>query len=115
MLPSVNVSRSVFAFDFTFILLSQRLSYPARCSICRLGRTQWLLCVRIPRLSSLPHPLPVMLVILSVLLENSGLLKAGGRTPEFEPLQQKPVKFSDVHGIDEVKQACSTSPDHTLV
>lgn len=46
-----------------------------------------------------------MLVILSVLLENSGLLKAGGRTTEFEPLQQKPVKFSDVHGIDEVKQA----------
>ncbi|KAF8559573.1 ATP-dependent metallopeptidase Hfl [Imleria badia] len=45
-----------------------------------------------------------MLVILSVLLENSGLLKAGGRTTEFEPLQQKPVKFSDVHGIDEVKQ-----------
>ena len=47
----------------------------------------------------------VMLVILSVLLENSGLLKAGGRTTEFEPLQQTPVKFSDVHGIDEVKQA----------
>ncbi|KAG9318479.1 ATP-dependent metallopeptidase Hfl [Chiua virens] len=42
-----------------------------------------------------------MLVILSVLLENSGLLKAGGRTAEFEPLQQKSVKFSDVHGIDE--------------
>ncbi|KAI9566431.1 peptidase family M41-domain-containing protein [Boletus coccyginus] len=45
-----------------------------------------------------------MLVVLSVLLEGSGLLKAGGRTTEFEPLQQKPVKFSDVHGIDEVKQ-----------
>ncbi|KAH0830563.1 ATP-dependent metallopeptidase Hfl [Lanmaoa asiatica] len=45
-----------------------------------------------------------MLVVLSVLLENSGLLKAGGRTTEFEPLQQKPVKFSDVHGIDEAKQ-----------
>ncbi|KAG6376144.1 ATP-dependent peptidase [Boletus reticuloceps] len=45
-----------------------------------------------------------MLVILSVLLENSGLLKTGGRATEFEPLQQKPVKFDDVHGIDEVKQ-----------
>ena len=54
-----------------------------------------------------------MLVILSVLLENSGLLKAGGRTTEFEPLQQKPVKFSDVHGIDEVKQAgFFISPPH---
>ncbi|KAG8217513.1 ATP-dependent metallopeptidase Hfl [Butyriboletus roseoflavus] len=42
-----------------------------------------------------------VLVILSVLLENSGLLKAGGRATEFEPLQQKPVKFSDVHGVDE--------------
>ncbi|KAF8136352.1 hypothetical protein EV363DRAFT_1446775 [Boletus edulis] len=42
-----------------------------------------------------------ILVILSVLLENSGLLKTGGRATEFEPLQQKPVKFDDVHGIDE--------------
>ncbi|KAF8844968.1 ATP-dependent metallopeptidase Hfl [Paxillus ammoniavirescens] len=45
-----------------------------------------------------------ILVILSVLLENSGLMKTGPRTPEFEPLQQKSVRFSDVHGIDEVKQ-----------
>ncbi|KIJ17405.1 hypothetical protein PAXINDRAFT_168077 [Paxillus involutus ATCC 200175] len=45
-----------------------------------------------------------ILVILSVLLENSGLMKTGPRTPEFEPLQQKSVRFSDVHGIDEAKQ-----------
>jgi ATP-dependent metalloprotease len=31
-------------------------------------------------------------------------LKAGPRQAEFEPLQQKPVKFSDVHGVDEVKE-----------
>ena len=62
-----------------------------------------------PPSSPLPDPVPVVLVILSVLLENSGLLKAGGRATEFEPLQQKPVKFSDVHGVDEVKQACSSS------
>ncbi|KAH7889699.1 ATP-dependent metallopeptidase Hfl [Phlebopus sp. FC_14] len=44
------------------------------------------------------------LVILSVLLENSGLMKTVPRQSEFQPLQQKTVKFSDVHGIDEVKQ-----------
>lgn len=41
---------------------------------------------------------------MSVLLENSGLLKAGPRQAEFEPLQQKTVRFSDVHGVDEVKE-----------
>ncbi|EGO18566.1 hypothetical protein SERLADRAFT_454144 [Serpula lacrymans var. lacrymans S7.9] len=45
----------------------------------------------------------VILVILSVLLENSGLLKPVPRQAEFEPLQQKTVKFNDVHGVDEVK------------
>ncbi|EGN92439.1 hypothetical protein SERLA73DRAFT_191072 [Serpula lacrymans var. lacrymans S7.3] len=44
-----------------------------------------------------------ILVILSVLLENSGLLKPVPRQAEFEPLQQKTVKFNDVHGVDEVK------------
>lgn len=48
-------------------------------------------------------PSAVVLVVMSVLLENSGLLKAGPRQAEFEPLQQKTVKFSDVHGVDEVK------------
>ena len=45
-----------------------------------------------------------MLVLLAVLLENSGLVKAGPRQAEFEPTQMKPVKFSDVHGVDEVKE-----------
>ncbi|KAL4074440.1 peptidase family M41-domain-containing protein [Scleroderma yunnanense] len=45
-----------------------------------------------------------ILVVLSVLLENSGLMKTVPRQAEFEPLQQKTVKFSDVHGVDEVKQ-----------
>ena len=49
---------------------------------------------------------------MSVLLENSGLLKAGPRQAEFEPLQQKTVKFSDVHGVDEVKEVSITL--HTL-
>lgn len=46
----------------------------------------------------------VLLVLLAVLLENSGLVKAGPRQAEFEPTQIKPVKFSDVHGVDEVKE-----------
>jgi ATP-dependent Zn protease len=47
----------------------------------------------------------VFLVILAVLLENSGLLKAGGpRAAEFEPTEGKKVTFSDVHGVDEAKE-----------
>lgn len=46
----------------------------------------------------------VLLVVFSVLLENSGLLKAGPRQSEYEPLQHNTVKFSDVHGCDEVKE-----------
>lgn len=42
--------------------------------------------------------------MLAVLLENSGLLKAGPRAAEFEPMQGKTVKFSDVHGVDEAKE-----------
>lgn len=44
-----------------------------------------------------------MLVVFSVLLENSGLLKAGPRQAEFEPAAGKTYKFSDVHGVDEAK------------
>lgn len=48
---------------------------------------------------------PVFLVVLSVLLENSGLLKAGAASQsEFEPTEGKVVKFSDVHGVDEAKE-----------
>jgi len=43
------------------------------------------------------------LVLMAVLLENSGLMKAGPRTSEFEPQQGKTYKFSDVHGVDEAK------------
>lgn len=41
--------------------------------------------------------------MLAVLLENSGLMKAGPRQAEFEPAAGKTYKFSDVHGVDEVK------------
>ncbi|CCM02099.1 uncharacterized protein FIBRA_04176 [Fibroporia radiculosa] len=44
-----------------------------------------------------------ILVMLAVLLENSGLMKAGPRQAEFEPAQGKTYKFSDVHGVDEAK------------
>jgi ATP-dependent Zn protease len=49
----------------------------------------------------------VSITILAVLLENSGLMKAGPRTSEFEPQEGKTVKFSDVHGVDEAKEVCS--------
>ncbi|KAH9946143.1 ATP-dependent metallopeptidase Hfl [Epithele typhae] len=41
--------------------------------------------------------------MLSVWIENTGLLKAGPRQAEFEPIQAKTYKFSDVHGVDEAK------------
>ncbi|KAM5535188.1 hypothetical protein V8D89_011124 [Ganoderma adspersum] len=44
-----------------------------------------------------------VLVVLSIWVENSGLLKAGPRQAEFEPIQAKTYKFSDVHGVDEAK------------
>lgn len=46
---------------------------------------------------------------MAVLLENSGLLKAGPKTAaEFEPVEGKVVKFSDVHGVDEAKEVNKT-------
>lgn len=48
--------------------------------------------------------LSVVLVGLSLFLENTNLLKTGPRTSEFEPMKGKVVKFSDVHGVDEAKE-----------
>ncbi|THH17804.1 hypothetical protein EW146_g3064 [Bondarzewia mesenterica] len=46
-----------------------------------------------------------LLTILAVMLENSGLVKSAPHQSEFEPHQaQKPVKFTDVHGVDEAKE-----------
>ncbi|KZT11352.1 ATP-dependent metallopeptidase Hfl [Laetiporus sulphureus 93-53] len=45
-----------------------------------------------------------ILVMLAVLLENSGLMKAGPRQAEFEPAPGKTYRFSDVHGVDEAKE-----------
>lgn len=44
----------------------------------------------------------VFLVILSVMFENSGLMKNGPRQAIFEAENQK-VTFDDVHGVDEAK------------
>jgi ATP-dependent metalloprotease len=47
----------------------------------------------------------VILTALSVVVENSGLVKAAPRQSEFEPHESnKPVLFSDVHGVDEAKE-----------
>ena len=47
----------------------------------------------------------IALTVLSLLLENSGLLKAGGPpAAEFEPpAGGKAITFADVHGVDEAK------------
>ncbi|KAK7054912.1 i-AAA protease yme1 [Paramarasmius palmivorus] len=44
------------------------------------------------------------LIILSVFFENTGFMKNGPRQTQFEPSEGKVVKFSDVHGVDEVKE-----------
>ncbi|KAJ6630799.1 peptidase family M41-domain-containing protein [Mycena sp. CBHHK59/15] len=46
----------------------------------------------------------LFLVILAVFFENTGLMKAGPAKSQFEPVDGKTVKFSDVHGVDEAKE-----------
>ncbi|CAO3626489.1 unnamed protein product [Cunninghamella blakesleeana] len=45
-----------------------------------------------------------ILTILSLAMENSGLLKTTTTQTEYEPINQKSVKFDDVQGVDEAKQ-----------
>ncbi|KAK8850662.1 hypothetical protein IAR55_004582 [Kwoniella newhampshirensis] len=45
----------------------------------------------------------VILTVMSMVMENTGLLKAGPGPVEFEPEEGKVVKFSDVHGVEEAK------------
>ncbi|KAK4514817.1 uncharacterized protein ATC70_002422 [Mucor velutinosus] len=45
-----------------------------------------------------------ILTILSLALENSGLLKAANSQTEYEPVTQTTVRFEDVQGVDEAKQ-----------
>lgn len=45
-----------------------------------------------------------ILTILSLALENSGLLKTANSQTEYEPVTQTTVKFEDVQGVDEAKQ-----------
>ncbi|BEJ13476.1 hypothetical protein CspHIS471_0306500 [Cutaneotrichosporon sp. HIS471] len=46
----------------------------------------------------------VIFTIISMVMENTGLLKAGPGPAEFEPEEGKAVKFADVHGVEEAKQ-----------
>lgn len=47
----------------------------------------------------------ITLTILGLVLENSGILKTNTQVTEFEQQQQgDPVKFSDVHGVEEAKE-----------
>ncbi|WVR08714.1 hypothetical protein IAU60_005772 [Kwoniella sp. DSM 27419] len=45
----------------------------------------------------------IILTVMSMVMENTGLLKAGPGPAEFEPEEGKVVKFSDVHGVEEAK------------
>jgi hypothetical protein len=45
----------------------------------------------------------LILTVLSLVAENTGLLKAGSQPMEFEPEEGKVVKFDDVHGCEEAK------------
>lgn len=45
-----------------------------------------------------------ILTILSLALENSGLMKTPTSQTEYEPIHQQSVKFDDVQGVDEAKQ-----------
>ncbi|OWZ31309.1 ATP-dependent metalloprotease [Cryptococcus neoformans] len=45
----------------------------------------------------------IILTVMSMVIENTGLLKAGPGPVEFEPEEGKIVKFSDVHGVEEAK------------
>lgn len=60
-------------------------------------------------------PGSVILVGLAVLLENSGLMKAGPRQAEFEPTEGKTYKFSDVHGVDEAKEVRDISCEYRVI
>lgn len=46
----------------------------------------------------------ITLTVLGLVLDSSGLLKANSTVTEFEQDPAKPVKFSDVHGVDEAKE-----------
>jgi len=49
----------------------------------------------------------IILTIMSMVMENTGLMKAGPGPAEFEPEEGKVVKFSDVHGVEEAKGVSS--------
>lgn len=46
----------------------------------------------------------IIFTVISMVMENTGLLKAGPGPAEFEPEEGKSVKFADVHGVEEAKQ-----------
>jgi len=45
----------------------------------------------------------IILTVMSMVMQSTGLLKAGRGPAEFEPEEGKVVKFSDVHGVEEAK------------
>jgi len=58
-----------------------------------------------------------VVTLLSVMLDNTGFIKAGPKQSEFEPQPGKTVKFSDVQGVDEAKEvgACCGWVSYELI
>jgi ATP-dependent metalloprotease len=46
----------------------------------------------------------VVVTILAVLIGDSGLMKSNPRSALYEAEEGRPVKFSDVYGVDEAKE-----------
>ncbi|KAI0780974.1 ATP-dependent metallopeptidase Hfl [Trametes elegans] len=102
---NVTAARSVHTdFDALKNALGQGTGVPGNPIVVALAEPKGALFVRLVRfVISAALIAFLILVVLSLWVENSGLLKAGPRQAEFEPIQAQTYKFSDVHGVDEAK------------
>ncbi|CDO68314.1 hypothetical protein BN946_scf184799.g41 [Trametes cinnabarina] len=101
----VTVGRSVNTdFDALRSALGRGAGVPGNPIVVTLAEPKGAVFLRLTRfIVSAALVSFFLLVVLSLWVENSGLLKAGPRQAEFEPIQTKTYKFSDVHGVDEAK------------
>ncbi|KAI0670417.1 ATP-dependent metallopeptidase Hfl [Trametes maxima] len=102
---NVTASRSVHTdFEALKNVLGRGAGVPGNPIVVTLAEPKGAIFLRLTRfVVSAVLVAFFVLVVLSLWVENSGLLKAGPRQAEFEPIQAKTYKFSDVHGVDEAK------------
>ncbi|KAL7283363.1 hypothetical protein ACG7TL_002793 [Trametes sanguinea] len=102
---NVTVGRSVNTdFDALRSALGRGAGVPGNPIVVTLAEPKGAVFLRLARFVISAALISFfLLVVLSLWVENSGLLKAGPRQAEFEPIQTKTYKFSDVHGVDEAK------------